>query len=132
MPRRPTRPWQREASPRGREPRGRRAYRLDLHGYDVVTACDLALHFTREAYANGYQTIELVHGARDVSEPVQGGQGRGGIKWELRGMFDRGQFDPFCRRQDSHLMEGSMMLALRANPQPRSERWPQMPPKGFS
>ncbi len=47
-------------------------------------------------------------------------------------MFERGQFDAFSRRQDSHLMDGSMTLALRANPQPRSERWPQMPPRGFS
>ncbi len=98
----------------------------------MLTACDVALQFTREAYANGYQSIELVHGSRDVAEPVAGGEGRGGIKWELRRMFERGQFDAFSRRQDSHLMDGSMTLALRANPQPRSERWPQMPPRGFS
>ncbi|MFN2465503.1 MAG: hypothetical protein ABR598_04475 [Candidatus Dormibacteria bacterium] len=132
MPRRPTRPWQRPGPPGGQPARGRRAYRLDLHGYDVATACELAQQFTREAYANGYHTIELVHGARDVTEPVRAGEGRGGIKWELRRMFDHGQFDAFCRRQDSHLMEGSITLALRANPQPRSERWPTMPPKGFS
>ena len=133
MPRRPTRPWQRPGPPRKEPPRGRRAYRLDLHGFDVLTACDTALLFTREAYANGYHQIELVHGARDVVEPVQGGEGqRGGIKWELRRMLDHGQFDAFCRRQDSHAMEGSIVLALRANPQPRSERWPAMPPRGFS
>jgi hypothetical protein len=130
MPRRPTRPWQRPGPPRKEPPRGRRVYELDLHGFDVATACDVALLFTREAYANGYHAIQLIHGARDVVDSVGAGEGRGGIKWELRRMFDRGQFDAFCRRQDSHLMEGTMQLALRANPQPRAERWPAMPGRG--
>ena len=132
MPRRPSRPWQRPGPPRKEPPRGRRAYSLDLHGYDVLTATDLALRFVRDAYANGYQSIELLHGAKDVVAPVEPGEGRGGIKWELRRMFERGQFDAFCRRQDSHLLEGSVRLVLRANPQPRSERWPELPAKGFS
>jgi len=132
MPRRPTRPWQRPGPPRKEPARGSRVYQLDLHGYNVLTACDLALQFTREAYANGYATLELVHGARDVQDAVGPGEGRGGIKWELRRMFEQGQFDPFSRRQDSHLMDGSIVLALRNNPQPRAERWPAKPPKGFS
>ena len=35
-----------------------------------------------EAYGNGYDSIELIHGAGDVNEPVE--EGRGRIKWELR------------------------------------------------
>lgn len=38
----------------------------DLHGYDVLTAIDFALDRVREAYENGYDEIELVHGSAAV------------------------------------------------------------------
>ncbi|MHB8509328.1 MAG: hypothetical protein ACYDGR_11865 [Candidatus Dormibacteria bacterium] len=118
--------------PRGSRPgpRGARVRRLDLHGYDVLTATELANLTVREAYQNGYQAVELLHGAADVVEPVKGGEGRGGIKWELRRMLDEGRFDEFCRsRQDHQLLEGMLRLMLRNNPQPRSESWSAMPPR---
>jgi hypothetical protein len=127
MPRRRPRPWQSE--PRGRpEPRRRatgRVRQLDLHGYDVLTALDLARLTVAEAYANGYLAVEILHGARDVTSHVAGGEGRGGIKWGLRGMLERGEFNALVA--SSHLMEGSLRLELKPNPQPRAERWTAPP-----
>jgi hypothetical protein len=134
MPRRGSRPWQAEHS--GRDDRAQvrsaarrlRVRRIDLHGYDVVGAAGYALTAVREAHANGYQFVELLHGAADVTEPVEAGEGRGGIKWELRRMLERGAFDPFCRARHEHaLMEGMMRLALRPNPRPRAEEWSSPP-----
>jgi hypothetical protein len=42
----------------------------DMHGLDVLTAVRLAVTRIREAYENGYDEVELVHGAPDVREPV--------------------------------------------------------------
>jgi hypothetical protein len=137
MPRRPTRPWQPErygadsknATVRGSR-RGPRTHRVDLHGYDVLTAVDLARLSVSEAYLNGYSYVELLHGAADVTEPVAAGAGaRGGIKWELRRMLERGEFDSWCRSHHEHaLLEGMMRLALRPNPTQRGEEWTPMPP----
>ncbi|HEY7201452.1 MAG TPA: hypothetical protein VIC57_14625, partial [Candidatus Dormibacteraeota bacterium] len=54
----------------------------DLHGLDVLTAVRFAVIRVREAYDNGYDEIELLHGSADVRAPVADGRGR--IKWELR------------------------------------------------
>jgi hypothetical protein len=102
--------------------------RLDLHGYDVVTAIDIAVVTVREAYDNGYLAVEVLHGARDVVEPVQAGEGRGGIKWELRRMVDRGQFQAWTSAVD--LLEGSIRFRLRNNPRQQSEHWTEFPPPG--
>ena len=107
--------------------RAPRSRRVDLHGYDVLTAVDFALEQTAEAYANGYASIELLHGAADVTQPVAAGEGRGGIKWELRRMLERGQFNTYT--QGSELLEGMMRLRLRPNPKPRSESWSPPPPR---
>jgi hypothetical protein len=136
MPRRGTRPWQADRygrddrSPQSRQPPGRaRVRRVDLHGYDVLAATEYALTAVAEGYENGYQFVELLHGAADVTEPVEAGGGRGGIKWELRRMLERGQFDGFCRGRGEHAqMEGMLRLALRPNPQPRPEEWSPPPP----
>ena len=45
-----------------------------------------------EAYGNGYDSIELIHGAGDVNEPVE--EGRGRIKWELRRLASGGAKTP--------------------------------------
>ncbi len=131
MANRPTRPWQ--SDHHGAKPPKRRGVarvrRVDLHGYDVLSATDVAMVALREAYANGYQHLELLHGAADVVDPVEAGGGRGGIKWELRRMLDRGQFDAYCRNRNEHaLLEGMMRLAIKPNPQPQGERWTD-PPK---
>jgi len=137
MPRRGARPWQADrygrddrqpATPAARSARRVRVRRVDLHGYDVLSAAEYARAAVRDGYDNGYQFVELLHGAADVTEPVAAGEGRGGIKWELRRMLEQGQFDVFCRARHEHaLMEGMMRLALRPNPQPRSEEWTPPP-----
>ena len=78
-----------------------------------------------EAYANGYQAVEILHGARDVTSHVTGGEGRGGIKWGLRGMLERGEFNALVA--SSQVMEGSLRLELKPNPKPRAERWTPPP-----
>jgi hypothetical protein len=129
MPRRRPRPWQNESRPR-QEPggRSRRVRRLDLHGHDVLSAIDLARLTVQEAYANGYQAVELLHGARDVTSRVAAGEGRGAIKWELRAMLERGEFDALV--ESSEVMEASLRLVLKPNPRPRAERW--TPPRAPS
>ncbi|MEA2646961.1 MAG: hypothetical protein QOE92_2044, partial [Chloroflexota bacterium] len=122
MPRRRGRPWQSDAPRRpSRTPGAGRVRRVDLHGYDVLTAVAVVETTLREAYENGYQAVEAIHGAADVVQAVQPGEGRGGIKWELRRMADRGAFNGLCATIDQ--MPGSITFTIRANPRQRSERW---------
>ncbi len=97
----------------------------DLHGYDVLTAIDFALERVREAYENGYDEIELVHGSASVQARVEDGRGR--IKWELRALFEQGGFDAWSRRERSWPRAGSLLLALKRNPRPRGESWSPAP-----
>jgi hypothetical protein len=98
----------------------------DLHGLDVLTAVRFATTRVREAYENGYDEIELLHGASDVRQPVASGRGR--IKWELRGLLDRGRLDAWCRRDACWPRASSLLVALRPNPRPRREAWTPAPP----
>jgi len=100
----------------------------DLHGLDVLTAVRFAQTRVREAYENGYDEIELLHGAADVRQPVTDGRGR--IKWELRGLLERGGLDRWARREDSWPRASSLVVALRRNPRPRRESWSAPPPRG--
>jgi hypothetical protein len=118
------RPWETDTLPQ-RNRRGWRVRRVDLHGYDVLTALEVARQAASDAYDNGYQGLELLHGAADVVAPVEGGEGRGGIKWELRRMLAGGQFKAYVDRHE--LMEGMMRLHLRPNPRPRREEWSEPP-----
>jgi hypothetical protein len=126
MPRRRPRPWQVENRPRPSPKTPGRVRTLDVHGYDVMTAVDMVRVAVQEAYANGYQAIEILHGARDVTSHVAAGEGRGAIKWELRAMLDRDEFGALVASVET--MEGSLRLRLRANPKPRPERWSAPPP----
>jgi hypothetical protein len=103
----------------------KRVLKVDLHGYDVLTALDLALTRVREAYENGYQEVELVHGSASVTTPVD--EGRGRIKSELRRMFDAGRFDAWADRSRSWPKASSLLLTLRANPRPARDRWSAEP-----
>lgn len=95
----------------------KRRLEVDLHGYDVLSALDVALTRVREAYELGYAEVELVHGAANVETPVE--EGRGRIKSELRRMFEGGRFDAWADRSRSWPKAGSLLLALRGNPRPR-------------
>jgi hypothetical protein len=100
---------------------------IDLHGHDVRTAVRLALTRVAEAYNNGYESIELIHGAGDVSEPVE--EGRGRIKWELRRLAAGGAFDRFADPDRTWLKNGSLVLSLRRNPRARRNAWATEPPR---
>ena len=104
-----------------------RTLTVDLHGHDVLTAVDLAADRVREAYSNGYQAVELLHGAGDVTEPVESGRGR--IKWALRRIVEEGRFDGYIDRGRTWLKSGSIVLYLRRNPQARRESWSPEPPR---
>jgi hypothetical protein len=103
----------------------RRSLRVDLHGYDVRAALDLALMRVREAYASGYDEVELIHGAASVETPVE--EGRGRIKTELRRIFEGGGFDNWVDRSRSWPKAASLLLALKPNPRPARERWSGAP-----
>ena len=126
MPRRRPRPWQADTRPRSGPKTPGRIRRVDLHGYDVRTALEVAFRAVQDAHANGYEVVEILHGARDVTSRVAAGEGRGAIKWELRAMLERGEFNAHVAT--SEVMEASLRLVLRTNPRPRPERWSQPPP----
>jgi hypothetical protein len=102
---------------------------VDLHRHDVLTAVDYAHSRVREAFENGYNAVELQHGAGDVTEPVESGRGR--IKWALRKMVEDGQLDSFIDRGRTWFKSTSMVLYLRPNPRPRRERWAPEPPRTY-
>ncbi len=97
----------------------------DLHGFDVITAIDFALTRVQEAYENGYDELELVHGSADVGHRVE--EGRGRIKWSLRDLLEHGRLDPWARREASWPRSASLVVALKRNPSPRPERWSAAP-----
>jgi hypothetical protein len=102
---------------------------VDLHGHDVKTAIRLAMTRVGDAYNNGYETIELVHGAADVTEPVE--EGRGRIKWELRRLAAAGHFDRFALPDKTWLKDASIVLTLRSNPRAQRNSWSDEPPRAF-
>lgn len=98
---------------------------VDLHGYDVMSAIELARRRIEDAYRNGYEEIELLHGSGDVHEPVE--EGRGRIKWELRRLHDAGAFDRWADRAHSWPKTTALVLRLRRNPSAQSESWRPAP-----
>ena len=100
----------------------------DLHGYDTRTAVRFALTRVAEAFRNGYDEIEFLHGAADVRE--RPAEGRGQIKWALRDLLDGGRLDEWCSRRDSWPRQSSLVLALRRNPRPRPDYWSPPPARG--
>jgi hypothetical protein len=98
---------------------------VDLHGHDVHTAVRLAMNRVAEAYGNGFDAIELIHGAGDVSEPVE--EGRGRIKWELRRLAAGGAFDRYAYPDRIWLKSSSIELSLRKNPRARRNSWTDEP-----
>ncbi len=102
---------------------------VDLHGHDVRTAVSLALRRVAEAYNNGLDSIELVHGAADVEEEVT--EGRGRIKWELRRMVRQGAFDTYAARDQAWEKAGSIVLTLKRPQNARRETWSDEPRRTY-
>src|SRR5258708_30571098 len=90
VPRGRPRPWQADNRPRPGPRNSGRVRRVDLHGYDVRTAIEVAARAVEDAYANGYDAVEILHGARDVVSHVAAGEGRGAIQWGARSVLERG------------------------------------------
>lgn len=108
-------------------PRKPRSLTVDLHGHDVLTAVDFAVRRVAEAYGNGYESVELIHGAADVEEPVEFGRGR--IKWELRQAARAGVFSRWADPAHTWEKASSLVLRVRANPRARPESWSSEPPR---
>lgn len=92
-------------------------YVLDLHGYPVWQAVEVATQSIRAAYEAGFEFIKLIHGAPDIRHHLTAQiLGRGGIKWSLRGCLSRGEWSHFVysRRSSKHVIDdGSMTVKLR-------------------
>lgn len=90
---------------------------VDLHGYSVREAEDIAGAKIAEAWRSGCSYITLIHGSplirhHMIAQMMQ----RGGIKWRLRGMLARGDWNRYVypRRSRKHyISDGSMTLRLR-------------------
>lgn len=107
----------------------RRKLRVDLHGFDVLSAVELARTRVAEAWRNGYGEVELFHGAAYLEEGPRGGRGR--IKFELRRLVEEGQFDAFAERAQTWLRADSVVLTLKPNPRPRREAWSPEPRRAY-
>ena len=92
-------------------------YELDLHGFSVSEAVELAEDMIRACWESGFSHIRIIHGAPDIRYWMETRYaGRGGIKWSLRGCLHRGEWSKyvFPRRSSRHLIDdGYMTLALR-------------------
>ena len=95
---------------------------IDLHGYPVWEAVELATQKVQEAWTLGYQEITLIHGSPNIyHHAIASALGRGGIKWRLRGCLARREWMEWVyhRRSKKHdIGDGAMTLALRKNPCP--------------
>ena len=108
---------------------------LDLRGYTVHEAEEVAAAKVREAWENGYSYITLRHGCGYVRHHRQAAaEGAGGVKWTLRGFLTRGEWDKYVlpRRSARHAVGAvAMTLAVRPNPAPNAtEVWEPLP-KGY-
>lgn len=104
---------------------GRKYLVVDLHGYDWLTGAAVGAEAVKQAWRRGFERVELIHG-RSTSR----GFGRSGtIKWGLRGLLSRGVLIDYAyyRRSTKHrLQDGSMELALKPNPEPITDLFPQL------
>jgi hypothetical protein len=93
------------------------------------------------AYEHGFERVEFVHGAADVSArgtPGYGGDsvvGRGRIKDLLRDRLYGRRWRRWAldvRDREHVVAENRMVIALRDNPAPkRRARWPMLPPPAY-
>jgi hypothetical protein len=87
---------------------------LDLHGYPVWDACEVAKEFVKAAWEAGHDRVVLIHGARAAHHPSDElvRAGYGGIKMRLRALLDAGEFDPYARspRSSEHRREATRLI----------------------
>jgi hypothetical protein len=120
--------------------------RLDWHGYAIDQVDTWADRVVESAWKHGYDYVEFIHGAGDVSAPGtlgHGGdprlrkprgrpEGRGQVKDMLRKRLYGKRWSKWVaeRRQGLHVVnEGSMRISLKPNPEPDpTAKWPLVPP----
>jgi len=108
--------------------------RLDLHGYDLHAAVDLAVACAAAAWEHGFARLRILHGARHATSPADAHLGgRGAIKWAIRGALNDGAFDAWAlpprsqrHRRGSRSSETSVALKQNPDPHPDAE-WPVIP-----
>lgn len=91
---------------------------IDLHGYPVWQAREVAREFVKVAWEAGHGQVTLIHGARAADHPWSGlvRSGYGGIKWSLRSMLRNREFEPYARGPRSrkhHRDPTHLVIALR-------------------
>ena len=107
--------------------------RLDVHGYDVHSAVDLAVACAAAAWEHGFERLTILHGAGRSTSPADVHEGRGAIKWAVRAALNEGEFDAWAlpsRSPEHRLGSGSSetSIALRSNPDPHPDAaWPVIP-----
>lgn len=103
-----------------------RCVKVDLHGYSHMTALWISREKIKEAYEHGYRYVRLIHGAVNIRTKGDGGS----IKFALREMVRRGEFDTWAEEKSSKdhtVTDGSIILAIRKNPAPVDREWKEMP-----
>ncbi len=104
----------------------RKSVDVDLHEYTHRTALLLAREKVKEAYEHGYKTVRLIHGAANV----RGRDNGGSIKFALRDMLKKGDFNSWAEGRESKghkVQDASIVLVLRKNPEPVDREWKKMP-----
>lgn len=108
---------------------------VDLHGYSVETAMEVARSVIAEAYENGICYVRLIHGyntSRSRTYPYSAPT----IKEELLRLLQEGAFSRFAYSLKSgrHVRRaGSITIALRPNPSPNPHQiWSTLPEKDYA
>jgi hypothetical protein len=109
---------------------------MDWHGYAADQVETWADKVVEAAWVHGFDYVEFVHGAGDVTARGMPGYdgsvaGRGRIKDILRQRFFRGRWARWTRTraEGGHRIEESrLIVALKDNPKPGKGRWPMIPP----
>ena len=109
---------------------------LDLHGYKVETAIEVAREKVREAWENGCVELVIIHGWGASRVPLRLGQGRaterqnGTIAQGLREQWERGEWSRWVH--EVSVEAGRMRVRLRGTGSAsRTRRWSQIPQDEF-
>ena len=108
---------------------------VDLHGYSVETAIEVARAVIAEAYENGLPYVRLVHGY-NTSRARTYPYGTPTIKEEIWRLLHEGALIRYAysRKSSRHVRRaGSITIALRPNPSPNPHPiWTALPGKDYA
>lgn len=89
---------------------------LDVHGYRTETAMQAIEQELLDARANGYESIVIIHGAKNVRTSDMAYEGkRGFIKWELNKRLEEGRYDKSVVRIDQIDGDEMALTGRRSN-----------------